>query len=199
MANRPTPDLSPAKAGGSPHGITDAEGIGPPTGLLGEYPALQRIERWLSLAPAVILFAMMAITFANVFLRYLFRAPMSGALEILSYLMGLLVFLSLPLVTARGEHVRVSLLDSSLPGWLRRVRGVVFNLVLAVASAMLGWRMWLFGERLMSWGDKTQQYGFSLGGLAALFAVSCGVMALIFALTAVKAALSRDFVNRMDI
>jgi TRAP-type C4-dicarboxylate transport system permease small subunit len=199
MANSATPDLPPATAGGTPHGMVDAEGIGPPTGLLGEYPALQRVERWLSLAPAAILFAMMAITFANVFLRYLFRAPMSGALEILSYLMGLLVFLSLPLVTARGEHVRVSLLDTSLPGWLRRVRGVVFNLVLGVASAMLGWRMWLFGERLMSWGDKTQQYGLSLGGLAALFAVSCGVMALIFVLTAVKAALSRDFVNRMDI
>ena len=193
-----SPQQSPAQAGDRPP-VPDAEGIGPPTGLVGEYPVLQRVEGWLALAPAVILFAMMAITFANVFLRYLFRMPLSGALEILSYLMGLLVFLSLPLVTARGEHVRVSLLDSSLPGWLRRVRGVVFNLVLAGACAALGWQMWRFGERLMSWGDKTQQYGLSLGGLAVLFALSCGVMAVLFALTALRAALNRDFVNRMDV
>lgn len=201
MQSKSATDLPPDPSGGSPrgHAVADAEGIGPPTGLLGEYPAMQRVERWLSLAPAVVLFAMMALTFANVFLRYLFRAPLSGALEILSYLMGLLVFMSLPLVTARGEHVRISLLDNVMPGWLRRLRGVVFNLVLAVASGLLGWRMWLFGERLMSWGDKTQQYGLSLGGLAAMFAVSCAIMALIFALTALKAALSRDFVNRMDI
>lgn len=88
--------------------VPDAEGIGPPTGLVGEYPVLQRVEGWLELAPAAILFAMMALTFANVFLCYLFRMPFSGALEILSYLMRLLVFLSLPLVTARGEHVRGS-------------------------------------------------------------------------------------------
>lgn len=187
----------PAQAGG--HGIPDAEGIGPPTGLLGDFPAAQRLERWLALAPAMILFAMMAITFANVFLRYLFRAPLSGALEILSYLMGLLVFLSLPLVTARGEHVRVGLIDNAIPGWLRQVRGVAFNLVMAGASVMLGWRMALFGQQLLSWGDKTQQYGLSLGGLAILFAVSCGVMALLFLAIAIRAALSRDFVNRMDI
>jgi TRAP-type C4-dicarboxylate transport system permease small subunit len=187
----------PAQAGGL--SIADSEGIGPPTGLLGDFPTAQRLERWLALAPAAILFAMMAITFANVFLRYLFRAPLSGALEILSYLMGLLVFLSLPLVTARGEHVRVGLIDNAIPGWLRQLRGVVFNLVMAAASALLGWRMVLFGQQLMSWGDRTQQYGLSLGGLAMVFAVCCGVMALLFLATAFRAARNRDFVNRMDI
>lgn len=75
---------------------------------------------------------------------------------------------------------------------------MVFNLVLAGACTALGWQMWRFGERLMSWGDKTQQYGLSLGGLAVLFGLSCGGMAVLFALTTLRAALSRDFVNRMD-
>jgi TRAP-type C4-dicarboxylate transport system permease small subunit len=195
MASKAAPQ-PPAQAGGD--AATDAEGIGPPTGLLRDFPAMERLDRWLSLAPAAILFAMMAITFANVFLRYLFRAPLSGALEILSYLMGLLVFLSLPLVTARGEHVRVGLLDTVLPLWLRQVRGVAFNLVMAAASAMLGWRMFLFGQQLLSWGDKTQQYGLSLGGLAVLFAACCGVMAALFVVIAARSAVNGDFVNRMD-
>ena len=73
------------------------------------------------------------------------------------------------------------------------------SLIGVLVVVMLGWRMALFGQQLLSWGDKTQQYGLSLGGLAILFAVSCGVMALLFLAIAIRAALSRDFVNRMDI
>jgi TRAP-type C4-dicarboxylate transport system permease small subunit len=187
----------PGSPGGP--GAADAEGIGPPTGLLAEFPALMRVERWLALAPAAILFAMMAITFANVFLRYLFRAPLSGALEILSYMMGVLVFVSLPLVALRGEHVRVGLIDNALPGWLRRLRGVVFHLIMAGVAAALGWRMWLFAARLEGWDEKTQQYGLPLWTLAQMFALSCAVMALIHLAVAWRATLNRDFVNRMDV
>lgn len=196
MASNATPH-PPASAGG--HRGEDAEGIGPPTGLLGDYPALHALERWIAIAPALVLFAMMALTFANVFMRYLFRAPISGALEILSYMMGLLVFLCLPLVTARSEHVRISVFDRFMPARIRQLRGVLFNLLMAAMAAMLGWRMWLFADRLEGWGEKTQQYGLPLWTLAQMFAFSCAVMALLFGLTALRAARSRDFVNRMDI
>ncbi|MFN3937869.1 MAG: TRAP transporter small permease [Gemmobacter sp.] len=192
------PGTPPATTGGSPRRVEDAESVGPPTGLLAEFPAVQRLERILALAPAAVLFAMMVLTFVNVVLRYGFRAPISGALELLSYMMGLLVFLSLPLVTARSEHVRISVLDGIMPVWLRRIRAVIFNLLMAVICGLLGWRMWLFAERLLSWGDKTQKYGLSLGGLAQLFSVSCALMAVLFALTALRVAISRDAVERVE-
>lgn len=190
-------------APGSPPGASarptaDPDATGGPSGLIGDSPVAARVERLLGLAPALILFAMMMLTFVNVVMRYVFRQPISGAFEVMSYLMGLLVFLSLVLVAVRAEHIRVSVLDGAVPRWLRRLRAVAFNLVMAAASAGLAWRFWLYGDRLAGWGEKTQMYGLPLGLLAQVMALSTAVCALVFVATALRAARDRDFLNRIE-
>ncbi|MDW8469595.1 MAG: TRAP transporter small permease subunit [Burkholderiales bacterium] len=51
------------------------------------------------------LFAMMALTCVDVVGRYLLTRPVPGALEIIEILVAATVFLALPLVTLREEHV----------------------------------------------------------------------------------------------
>jgi hypothetical protein len=109
----------------------ESDDFGGPAGLIGPARWMVWLERAAGILPAVILLAMMALTFVNVFMRYLFRQPISGAFELMSYMLGLMVFLSLVLVAARSEHVRISVLDGFLPDWFRRVRAVVVNLILA--------------------------------------------------------------------
>lgn len=176
----------------------ESEDFGGPSGLIGAQRWMIWAERLLGLAPAVILLAMMGLTFVNVFMRYLFRQPISGAFEIMSYMMGLLVFLSLVLVAARADHVRISVLDGFLPIWLRRLRAVLFNLIMAAISAGLGWRLWLYGERLTSWGDRTQMYGLPNGLLAQIMAGSLMVCAVLFVALAVMVIWRRDALRRVE-
>ncbi|MCC6006582.1 MAG: TRAP transporter small permease [Rhodobacteraceae bacterium] len=181
-----------------PEAARDAEYAAIPSGLVAEWPWARVIDRILGIAPAAILFAMMVLTFVNVVLRYGFRQPISGALEIMSYMMGLLVFLSLPLVTARAEHVRISLLDGIVPMWLRQVRIVFFNLVMAGVCYVVGWRLWLFGDRLARWGESTQMYGLPLYTLSYIMAACTYLCMVLFVLTAVRAFFRRDFVARAE-
>lgn len=176
----------------------ERDDFGGPSGLIGEARWMIWVERLLGLAPAVILFAMMVLTFVNVFMRYIFRQPISGAFEIMSYMMGLLVFLSLVLVAARADHVRISVLDGFLPVWLRRLRAVLFNLIMAAICAGLGWRLWLYGERLSSWGDRTQMYHLPNGLLAKIMAGSTMIMAVLFLALAVMVILRRDALHRVE-
>jgi TRAP-type transport system small permease protein len=76
---------------------------------------LQRIEAIASLAlgviAAVALFAMMALTFVDVIGRYGFHHSIFGAAEIIEQLMIVSVFAGLAFITAKNEHITVTLME----------------------------------------------------------------------------------------
>jgi TRAP-type C4-dicarboxylate transport system permease small subunit len=76
---------------------------------------LQRLEALAARALGVIagasLFAMMTLTFVDVIGRYGFHRSIFGAAEIVEHLMLLTVFAGLAFVSAKNEHITVSLLD----------------------------------------------------------------------------------------
>lgn len=187
---------APGEPPGDQSDIMD-EGGGP-SGLIEDRTWMYRAERVVAFVPALILFAMMVLTVVSVFVRYVLRSPISGAFEIMSYMMGLLVFLSLILVALRSDHVRISLLDGSLPTWLRQARAMVVNLMLSGMSGWLGWQLWRFGARLESWGEKTQIYGLPTGLLAKIMAGSTLICAVLFLLLAIKVARDRAALNRVE-
>jgi TRAP-type transport system small permease protein len=196
MAHDPQP---PGQVPGAHHLLDpESDETGGPSGLVGEARWMVWLERAVGILPATILFAMMLLTFVNVFMRYIFRQPISGAFELMSYMLGMMIFLSLILVAARSDHVRIGVLDGFLPIWFRRARAVVVNLIMAVACVGLGWRFWLFGDRLTSWGEKTQMYGLPTGPLAKLMAVSTFICAVLFVAMAVMVILRRDALRRVE-
>ena len=58
--------------------------------------------RWLV---AAALFLMMAITVLDVIGRYLINRPFPGSAELIQYMMVAFIFLALPVVTLRNEHI----------------------------------------------------------------------------------------------
>ena len=56
--------------------------------------------------------AMLALTVADVFLRYVFARPIAASGEITQFLLGVVVFAGLILVSRDREHVVVSLLEN---------------------------------------------------------------------------------------
>ena len=76
---------------------------------------MRSVEQWtdrvLGFVAAAVLFAMMTLTFVDVFGRKFFTKPIYGAYEITEFLMGMLIFSALPLVTARQGHVTIDVFD----------------------------------------------------------------------------------------
>jgi len=122
------------------------------------------------------LFGMMLLTTVDVGGRYFFNSPILGAVELTQLMLAALVFLSLPVVCWRQEHVSVDLLDAIFPSRFIWVREVLVNLVVTVALWVMSQRVWALAERAFSWGDVTEflriPYGYLIGLISIMLALS---------------------------
>ncbi len=127
---------------------------------------------------AVLLFGLMALTCIDVIGRYFLNSPIYGAFEITEMLLAALIFLGLPLVTLRNEHVTVDVLDPITPDWLFRIEHVAACAISFVATGYLAWRLWLRAMSMDAAGETTAQLKFKLAYLTY-------AMSILMALTAV--------------
>lgn len=125
------------------------------------------------------LFGMMLLTTVDVVGRYFFNAPILGAVELTQLMLAALVFLSLPVVCWRQEHVSVDLLDAIFPPRLIWVRELIVNLVVTAALWVMALRVWALAERAFSWGDVTEFLRIPYGYLIGLISIMLGLSALL--------------------
>lgn len=109
----------------------------------------------LGLIAAVILFGMMALTFVDVFMRYIVGDSIRGSFEITELMMVILIFAGLPLVSRKDEHVTVDLVEHLLPVPVRRALRVAAHLVCAAALLGMCWLMWRKAGEIVGYGDVT--------------------------------------------
>ena len=124
------------------------------------------------------LFGMMLLTTADVTGRYFFNFPIRGAVELTQLMLAALVFLSLPVVCWRQEHVSVDLLDAVFPAKLVWVREVIVNLLVTAALWVMAQRVWSLAERAFQWGDVTEILRIPRGYLVGLVAIMLALSAL---------------------
>lgn len=155
----------------------------------------QSLERALQAAlgvlVATVLFGMMVLTCVDVFGRYLFSRPVPGALEIVEILMGATVFLALPLVTLREEHVTADVLDALTPDWMLRLQHVTAYVLSAAVCGVLAWRLALRAARMLGYGDTTAVLKITLHPLAWLMSAMMALTALVFLLLALRPPVRR--------
>jgi TRAP-type transport system small permease protein len=113
-----------------------------------------RIDTVLGVLCAVPCLVMVALTFADVFARYLFSAPVRGSLEVIEFCMALTIFTALPLVTRHKGHVTVGLFAGGT-GALQRWRHMFCDLLSLVALALLAWRLWSYAAESAAGGTRT--------------------------------------------
>ena len=128
------------------------------------------------------LFAIMALTFADVSARKLLDNSIPGSLEMTELLMVVVIFAALPLVSLRGEHVVFDSLDSYLSPAALRLQKAVIHLLSAAALLALGWLMWKTAGQFALNGETTAQLKLAkapfIYGMALLCAVT-GVVHLV--------------------
>lgn len=150
-----------------------------------------RLFSGLGILAGVLAAAMMLVTTLDVGGRYFLNAPLHGAFEATEVMMGLIVFLALPLATRRREHITVTMFDHLLPEWLKRGAGLVFGLVCAGVCAVLAWRLGLYGERLLRVGEVTLELRIPRGGIATAMSWLLWVAAVAFVLDGLAALRGR--------
>ena len=93
----------------------------------------ERFLRLLALAAGVFLLLLMAFTVIDVFLRYVFNAPLRSVYEFTEYMMALIVFLGIAYCGWTGGHIAVDL----FAGWLDRPGLRLLPAILSFVGAAL--------------------------------------------------------------
>ncbi len=139
------------------------------------------LGRVLGLLSALPLALIVVLTFADVFARYLFSAPIRGSVEIIQYAMALVIFTALPLVTRKRGHVTVSLIDGLVHGRVAQLRQVLCDTFSLAALLLVTWRLWEQAASDAASSTRTVVLGLPQAPLAyvlcAFAAMSCVIMA----------------------
>jgi TRAP-type transport system small permease protein len=136
--------------------------------------------RALEILSALCLFAIVALTFVDVFARYLFASPIKGSLEIIQFAMALVIFTALPLVTRTREHVTVSLIEGLVtrPS-TRRIKQVACDVVSLFAVVLLAWRLWVQASEYVQSANKTIVLAWPMAPLTYFMSICAAATAIV--------------------
>lgn len=141
--------------------------------------AAPRPALWFVHVASWVLAAMAVVAFCDVALRVAGR-PITGAYELTALLMGLLVYATLPLVTAQDEHVRAGILQMwrTAPNGLVRTLRELRKILSCVALAYLAWALFQYMLRVGAAGDRAPYIDIPLSWVAGFGALSMALSAV---------------------
>ncbi len=141
----------------------------------------------LALVSGAIAAFVMAVTFVGVVMRYGFRSPLMGGFEMIEIGMGLIVFTALPLMVRNRGNISVTVLSDKFPPSLARATSVLSDLVGCALTGFIAWRVWLQGERLLTYNEVTMELRVPKGLIAQGMALFLAATALAFLICALEA------------
>lgn len=103
----------------------------------------------LSSVIGALLIFLVLITFFDVWSRKLGH-PISYAFELTQIAMGLMIYIGLPLVSARREHVVIDLLVMNLASTTQSILRVAMDAACFVMGLIWAWQLWLQAGKLVA-------------------------------------------------
>ena len=104
---------------------------------------------------ALFLAAMMLLTVADVFLRAFFSYPIQGMLELVELGLACTIFLALPAVFLRDEHLVVDVMDHLTRPSVVRVLDLAGALISLGVLVVMAWQMVPLARAMHEFGDVT--------------------------------------------
>ncbi|MGV8939257.1 MAG: TRAP transporter small permease [Allorhizobium sp.] len=135
---------------------------------------LERYFGLLLLIAIAALIAMMLTTVADVFMRYVFNAPVRGSYDIVEISLLISVYFALPTVIFEGQAILIDLIDGMIPPRLLKALKMIAALTAVAMLALLFWSMLKPAGEAYSYGDIKLEldlptwiiWSFALFGLA---------------------------------
>ena len=134
------------------------------------------LSRQLDTIAATAIFAMMCLTCADVLLRWLFRKPITGTFEIVSFLGVIAVAFAMAHTSFEKGHVAVDLLVQLFP---KKAQGVIegFISILGMSLfALITWQCVVYGMDLQKAGEVSATLKFPLYPI--IYGVAIGAAAV---------------------
>jgi TRAP-type C4-dicarboxylate transport system permease small subunit len=111
--------------------------------------------RFLGYLAAAFLAAMMLLTVADVALRTFFSLPIQGMLELVELGLACTIFIALPAVFLRDEHLVVDVVDHLLKPSVVRVLDLLGAIVSLGVLVLIAWQMVPLARTMHEFGDVT--------------------------------------------
>lgn len=118
---------------------------------------------FLELIAAVVLFLLMVLTCADVVGRYFLSNPVKGATELTEMGLAVVLFSVMPVITWRGGHIVVDLIDSFLPNAFIRVLVWISTLFVSVSLYFAASRVYEIGARSLKRGITSDFLNIPVG------------------------------------
>ena len=125
------------------------------------------------------MFALMAVVSIDVIGRYVINRPLPAGYEMVQALMGLLVFITLPLVSRNNDHIALGLLDNLFTGRADRARRALVHLFSATVLGFITWRLWVHAGKLAAGRDVTPVLQMPLSPMAWFMTATAAVSTLL--------------------
>ena len=110
---------------------------------------INQISRAVGAIAVVFLVLMMLLTVADVFLRYVFSAPIKGSLELTEFCMVIAGFLGIAWCAVKRGHVKVDLIVSHLPLQAQGITDTITMLLAMTVVPLVAWRAFAQARYLM--------------------------------------------------
>ncbi|GAA0791910.1 TRAP transporter small permease [Marinobacterium sediminicola] len=133
---------------------------------------------FLEAVSALVLFSLMALTCVDVVGRYLFNSPLHGGTEMTEIGLAVMVFAAMPVVTWRGGHIVVDLLDRFLGSKIVKALALFAALVMSSSLYFLALRIFELGERSIRRGVVTEFLAMPTGYIVQYIAIMSWATAL---------------------
>jgi TRAP-type transport system small permease protein len=141
------------------------------------------VARWtrgtLTALIAIIMFTMMMVTTGDVTGRAFFNAPIKGSDEIVSFLLAILIFASLPLITWDQQHITVTLFGHWIRGAFARVLSVLLSATSTLVVALIAYRMWIQADLMREGQHITGALEWPIAPVVYMASVLSGMAAAI--------------------
>jgi TRAP-type C4-dicarboxylate transport system permease small subunit len=116
---------------------------------------LQLAARAFGTLAAIFLAAMMLLTVADVLLRAFFSYPIQGMLELVELGLACTIFLALPAVFLRDEHLVVDVIDHLTRPAVVRLLDLAGALISLGVLVVMAWQMVPLARAMHEFGDVT--------------------------------------------
>ena len=153
---------------------------------------MKRLTTLFTSVAAIALFAMMLLTFADVFSRKFLSNSLTGAVELTELFMLVMIFFALPLASMAGEHIVFDLLDRALPRLvLRWQQALSHGLTMAIFGGA-SWIVWERSLRTADYGDTTSALEIKIAPFQTMASVMLAITAAVHLWMAWRAATGAD-------
>lgn len=148
-----------------------------------------KISRSFYKISCLLLFIMPFPVFFDVLARYLFSKSIPGAIEIESYLLLIIVFLSLAYTQFHEGHIRIDFLISKFPEWARNIIDSCIYLICSLFFFLMSYQ--IFQRGLLKIQDQEISYDLEIPTYIFWFIAALGTLLL-------GLAVSKDFLSALN-